>query len=129
MSPGQVESIVQDVGFRVEADLGLTNAQVIDSHSWWQKRFNACGNWDAWCWETVTGRDYGTRKPYFNGFVVCTFRLGRANAQIAELALRNNKAVLSWSKNGPLTLVTVVNELDANDWVEGWSYETKPLGG
>lgn len=120
---------VQDVRFRLAEDLNLHGVNVIDSTAWWEKRFAACGDWDSWCWETVTGREYTSRKPYFNGFVVCTYQLGRANAQIVELALRNDKAVLAWSKGQPLLVVTSVHQRDSEAWVDGWSYKTRPLEG
>jgi hypothetical protein len=108
-------------------DLSTENVSVVDSASWYHKTFSAAGNWESWIWESVNGRDFGTRKEHFAGFVVCEPTLGRANASIVRLALRGKRTVLHWVESAPLRLVTEVIELDGNDWKTGWGVQSHDL--
>jgi hypothetical protein len=101
--------------------------QVKPSTLWYQQRFESCGDWESWVWETVNGREYSTRKPFFDGFAVCSDPMGRANAEIAKLALRNRKAVLAWSPSEPLRFVQEVVTLDADKWTGGWTVRANPI--
>jgi hypothetical protein len=113
---------------RALAALGIPDVAITDSGEWFRERFAVCGDWQSWIWESVNGKDYNTRELNFDGFIVCTDPLGRANAQIVELALRNQRAVLSWD-GSDLKSVSRLLVRDANSWVDGWGVETSPLGG
>lgn len=107
--------------------LDRSNVALTDSGEWYKEQFGACGTWESWIWETVAGRDYGTREPHFNGFVVYGDRLGRASAGIVDLALRNNRAVLALRANdAPVELVKSLALIDETDMVTGWRVETSP---
>lgn len=107
---------------------GLPDVAITDSGAWFRERFAVCGDWESWIWESVCGKDYATRQPNFDGFVVCTDPLGRANAQIVELALRNQRAVLAWD-GSELRSVSRLVTYDNNRWADGWGIETTSLGG
>lgn len=124
----QIEYAVEDVKKRVRELVGREPC-VMDSATWYRDHFRHCGDWDSWVWETVTGKDYSTRQLRFAGFVVCTPTLGRATAKIVDLALRNNRPVLAWKEQEPLTQVTRLVELDGSDWKAGWTVDTRPVGG
>ena len=119
MSGMAVERALETVVLMLEKDLGVS-AELTDSAKWYKDQFHRCGDWSSWIWETVTGKSYETRRPHFSGFVVCEEELGKANAQIVTLALRNNRAVLFCRKNQPLAPVTSVEEVDATNWKRGW---------
>lgn len=105
---------------QIAATLGLPGEpHITDSIDWYQEKFGTAGNWDSWVWETVTGRDYETRKPHFDGFVVFGDRIGKAGAAIVDLALRNAKAVIFWS-DGHLAHVRGVTVVDSEDMARGW---------
>jgi len=125
--PVYVEQMRTDLTRALHA-FGLADVAITDSGAWFHERFAVCGDWQSWIWESVNGKDYATREPNFDGFVVCVDTLGKANAQIVELALRNNRAVLAWD-GSELRSVSRLLTYDANRWVEGWGIETTSLGG
>lgn len=102
------------------------NMLLIHSSDWYRESFEVAGNWDSWIWETVTGRDYATREKHFDGFVVYGDRLGRANAGIVDLALRNQRAVLAFQGEAGLGIVNAVVSLDPEDMVSGWTISIAP---
>lgn len=124
--PKEIEAIRENVG---DALAGLFGKEfkVFDSHAWYKERFESCGDWQSWVWETVNGKDYHSRRPHFNGFAVASPRLGRANADIVKLALRNKKGVLYWSRDEAIQVVRSVTTLDADSWVDGWGVETSEI--
>jgi hypothetical protein len=109
--------------------LGLPSVRLMDSSAWYREKFSTCGDWDAWIWETVNGRDYSTRKHHFDGFVVTQRTLGKANAQIVAFALRNDRMVFSAEHDGSIKVVKAVNCINANDWIDGWGYDAVEVGG
>jgi hypothetical protein len=104
MTPNEVAEVAAHVQASLFSTLGL-NVELVDSASWYRERFDICGNWDSWIWETVTGKDYGTREDHFAGFVMAGDRLGKASAGIVELALRRGCAVLTCHTDGTLRTV------------------------
>lgn len=127
MQPSEIEELRRNIESGIERTLGQ-HFDVIDSSYWYKKKFDACGDWQSWIWDAVTGKDYHTRKPHFSGFVVCTPRLGRANAEIVRLALTNKLSVLYWSTKGSIALVTSVTTINENSWIDGWAVETSEIG-
>jgi len=121
MTPSEIAEISTQVHASLSASLGLTDIDLLDSTAWWREQFESSGNWDAWIWETVTGRDYGTRADHFAGFVVLGDRLGKAGAGIVDLALRRGRVVLGWRPNGPLRVVQTILSVDADDMTSGWA--------
>jgi hypothetical protein len=109
--------------------LGIEQMKLTDSGTWFRERFSSCGDWDSWIWETVNGIDYASRELFFDSFVLTAPQLGRANASIASLALRQKRPVFSFQEDEPLRIVTQINVDDENNWVEGWSYDSKAIGG
>lgn len=121
--PLEVEQACDTARESLSQQLGLKTPEVIDSFAWYRDAFARCGTWESWIWETVCGRDYGTRERHFDGFVVIGERLGRAGAAIADLAVRSNRAVLSL-KGQKLDSVQRVLQVDPTDMVTGWTVET-----
>lgn len=119
MTPNEISEAVAKTKNGLSSGLGLNGAMLVDSVSWYREQFDACGNWDSWIWETVTGRDYATRDRHFDGFVVYGSRLGRASAGIASLAIQNGRAVLSWDGEAVKT-VRSIERVDSNDMTAGW---------
>ena len=114
-----IEKAVESVHAALKEKLGL-DAELTASSVWYKEHFSRCGDWDSWIWETVTGKSYDTRKPHFAGFIVCEEKLGRANAQIVDLAVRNKKVVLFCRKDLPLSEVEGTEETDPDNWKQGW---------
>lgn len=122
----EVEKVVNDTKATL-TDIGGTQLILTDSGTWYRSEFGRCGNWESWIWETVTGRDYNTRRPNFNGFVVCGPKtLGRAHAGIVKLALRNGRPVLWWQE-GHLESVVEIAENNPEDFTSGWEIYTRSL--
>lgn len=97
--------------------------RLTNSLDWYREAFPRCGSWDSWVWESVNGLEYGTRRRYFDGFVVCSDPLGRATGQLVTLALLHNRAVLRYIA-GELGQVKAVRPL-AN---EQYAVEHMALG-
>jgi hypothetical protein len=129
MKPREVEAVASKVKAKLSSSLDLGAVVLTDSAAWYREQFDACGNWDSWVWETVTGRDYATREKHFHGFIVLGDRLGRASAGIVDLALRNGRAVLAWKEAEPLLTVQSVVRLDDEDMVSGWGMGTTDIKG
>jgi hypothetical protein len=129
MKPREVENVASKVKVDLSSALDLDAVVLTDSATWYREQFDACGNWDSWVWETVTGRDYATREQHFHGFIVLGDRLGRASAGIVDLALRNGRAVLAWKASEPLLTVQSVVRLDDEDLVLGWGTGTMDIKG
>ena len=88
---------------------------LVDSLSWYDERFAACGGWDSWALEAVTGKNYRSREPYFHGFILtgegC---VGRGTAKVVSLALDLRKSVY-WLSDGKLKPVANV-EAAEDSW-------------
>ncbi len=81
---------------------------LVDSLAWYDNRFAACGDWDSWALEAVTGKSYRTREPYFHGFVLTgEGRVGQGTAKVASLAISMKKPVY-WLTRGQLKPVASV---------------------
>lgn len=98
-----------------------------DSRTWYSESFSLCGSWDAWTWATVAEKPYGSRRTHFDGFVVCTPTLGRANKAIVSHALRDGRVVLFWDRE-KLSLVHRLVTRDENNWKAGWAVQCLPIG-
>jgi len=103
------------------------SVEVLNSKAWFASTFSDCGSWDSWIWDTVSRKDYATRKPYFAGFILCSPVMGRANAQIVRLARENGRTVLLWQSGSPFSLVTGVNDVDPESWKDGWRAAIAPI--
>tara|TARA_Y100000034_G_C6750023_1_gene333306 strand:+ start:111 stop:524 length:414 start_codon:yes stop_codon:yes gene_type:complete len=91
----------------------------VDSLSWYETRFAACGNWDSWALEAATGKSYRDRQPYFHAFVVLNpDMVGQGTAKVVEQAIRVGKGVyyLDGKKLLPV--------LGAEEGADGWKLTT-----
>ena len=125
--PIEIEEATEAVRVALTGIVQTKPIQVTDSFAWYRDAFGRCGTWESWIWETVLGKDYGTREPHFDGFVVFGERLGRAGAGIADLAIRSNRAVLLYRDGNRLESVRTVAQIDPNDMVTGWGVESTPV--
>jgi len=128
MPAGAIERALDTARVALQEGLSLS-AELVDSRDWYHRQFSRSGDWGAWIWETVTGKDYSTRLPHFRGFIICQEELGKANAQIVELALRNGRAVLLCQRGEAPRIVHSVTERDSQDWKYGWSAQCAAIGG
>tara|TARA_Y100000034_G_scaffold85326_1_gene102339 strand:+ start:212 stop:619 length:408 start_codon:yes stop_codon:yes gene_type:complete len=82
--------------------------ELVDSLTWYNARFAACGNWDSWALEAVTGRSYRDRRPYFDGFItVMGPEVGQGTSKVLALSLKLRKPVY-WLSEKKLLHVTHV---------------------
>jgi hypothetical protein len=126
-TPLEVEEMSAALTTTLSSQLGLSAVNLVDSLTWYREQFEISGNWDSWVWETVTGRDYASRQHHFDGFIVFGDRLGRAGANIADLALRNGRVVLAW-KDDVLRAVLSITPLNEEDMTAGWGLITTSIG-
>jgi hypothetical protein len=119
MSSSFIDDAVETARSLIKEELGIS-PQLVDSVFWYKEQFSRCGDWSSWIWETVSGKNYDTRETHFSGFILCEEELGKANAQIVDLALRNGKTVLFARKNCPLSSISEVQTVDEDDWQRGW---------
>jgi hypothetical protein len=119
MSSSFIDDAVETALSLLKEELGIS-AQLVDSVFWYKEQFSRCGDWSSWIWETVSGKNYDTRETHFSGFILCEEELGKANAQIVDLALRNGKIVLFARKNCPLSSISEVQTVDKDNWQRGW---------
>ena len=106
---------VVQAGLAAIREAATKTVDLVDSLSWYDARFAACGNWDSWALEAVTGRSYRHRRPYFDGFVsVGTPAIGQGEARTLSLALSLGKPVY-WLDEGKLRPVSQVSSSS-----DGW---------
>lgn len=104
------DSIVTDLRAKLSA-LGV-ECDVVDSRLWFRESFPRCGSLDSWAVETVSGRDYGTRRLVFDGFVVCDTPLNHAGTGVARLAFNEQRPVMLYQgPEAPLVFVTEMSQL------------------
>lgn len=97
-----------------------TQAEVTDSLSWYQAKFSACGNWDSWALETVTGKGYSDRRPHFSAFIYAgPSEVGLGNGKVLSLALDYGKPVY-WAQEGSLDVVGSIRQVGG-----GWQLTKK----
>ena len=127
MEVDDINEWVTEVKVKVATTLDV-DTTLVNSRDWHEQEFARCGGWDSWAWETVNGKDFSTRKPFFDGFVVGQTVLGRANAQIIHLALGQAKVVLFCESGKPLGIVTELLTVDSERWVDGWTITVDAIG-
>ena len=125
--PIEVEQAVDTIRSSLSSFLGVKDVDLVDSVMWYRDVFGRCGTWESWVWDTVLGRDYGTRERHFDGFVVFGRRLGRAGASIVDLALRSNRAVLTILPERGVEIVQSVVQTDNTDMITGWEISSSPV--
>jgi|ETNvirenome_6_85_1030632.scaffolds.fasta_scaffold00900_12 hypothetical protein len=108
---GESSSVIQAGLAEIQA---ATPKQVVlvDSLSWYDTHFAACGDWDSWALEAVTGKSYRSREPYFHGFVLTgEGHVGQGTAKVVTFALDMRKAVY-WLSGGTLKPVAKLTSED-----------------
>ena len=104
-SPQEVKEGLSEVEAATEKKVLL-----VDSLSWYECRFSACGGWESWAIEAATGKSYRDKAPYFNAFVVLGHgTVGQATARVIDSALGVRKKVY-WLSESKLVPVTRVEE-------------------
>jgi hypothetical protein len=106
-SPEEIED-----GVKAVHGAAVKTVELVDSLAWYDSRFDACGGWDPWALEAVTGRRYGHRRDYFDGFIVTGEEcVGQGTAKVVALALRVHKPVY-WLAGTQLQSVVEVTSED-----------------
>tara|TARA_R100000808_G_scaffold5066_1_gene15731 strand:- start:5882 stop:6346 length:465 start_codon:yes stop_codon:yes gene_type:complete len=82
------------------------------------------GDWDVWA-KSVVHREHSiTRKPYYDMIVIPSQYVGRATAQIVNLANKGGRPVFLLGQES-LTRVSQVYPYDPDDWQGGFKCETE----
>jgi len=82
------------------------------------------GDWSAWAKSVVSREHAMTRVPYYDLFVVPSQYVGRATAQIVDLATRGGRPVFLL-KEERLERISSVYPYDPDDWQGGFKCEPK----
>lgn len=107
------------VADRLEPQVG----QKVELHAykdWHLLMYKTCGDYKSWMWETVLGRDYTTRKPHFDAFLILPEPLDNAGAEIVFLALSKNRPVLGFNQGWSLLHISSIREeedIPGGGWV------------
>ena len=91
-----------------------------DYKGWHLQMYQTCGDWRSWMWETVLGRDYETRQPHFDAFVVPPDSIDHVSAEIVNLALNKNRPVLGFNQDMALLQINSLRQCD-EDTGGGWA--------
>jgi len=106
-------------GFHLVRAATEKTVELVDSLAWYDSRFGACGGWDSWALEAVTGRSYRHRRAYFDGFIVTgSETLTQGTAKVTSLALSVHKPVY-WLDGITLKTIAKVTSSDG-----GWHIST-----
>jgi hypothetical protein len=89
-------------------------------------RINCRGDWNVWAKSVVKREHAITRKPYYDFIVVPGTTVGRATAQIVDLAVRAGRPVFLLSEE-KLERITQVYPFDVEDWQGGFRCEPQQL--
>lgn len=98
-------------------------ATLVDAHTWARDCFDRMWQWETWVEESVSGRAYYDRTPYFCGFVLPHREVGRASAAVVAGALQVGKPVLLWEQPRTLCAVRGVRPVPRT-WGERWFVQT-----
>ena len=80
--------------------------ELVAEDDWYERAFSSSGSWEAFALETVTGKSYQTKRPYFAGFfVVGEGFIENERGQIVQLALAARKPVYVTQDGERITLV------------------------
>lgn len=108
------------------AATGFT-ARLTPVGEWWKESFSASGSYDTWCYETVYGLDYWTRRPRFQGYVLVGDVVGRANGAIARHALHRGDVVLHVTDERKLRAVVGLTPTNSGEWRSEWHVVSQEL--
>ena len=92
-------------------------------------RINCRGDWSVWAKSVVRREHAITRKPYYDFVVIPGTTVGRATAQIVDVAVRSGRPVFLLGTNqgqDRLERVTQVYPFDVDDWQGGFRCESPP---
>lgn len=96
----------------------LPESAVVDGMTDWTENFGRCGGWNGWAQDVAQGRDINGRARY--DMIVCPYLcVGKATAQIIELALQAGKPVVA-STGTEARRVRAVVQVDPHSWKAGW---------
>jgi hypothetical protein len=116
-SPDKIAEWTQEL---VAALPGVT---VTDGLADWEANFSRCGGWNGWAQDVAQGRDINGRHRY-DGIVCPYLCVGKATAQIIELALQAGKPVIASTGSQARRVIGVV-QVDPHSWKAGWELVTE----
>tara|TARA_R100000152_G_C6613863_1_gene66846 strand:- start:72 stop:527 length:456 start_codon:yes stop_codon:yes gene_type:complete len=117
-----IKELVRAKGERAGKDVKVTVVPGRDDF-----RAHCRGDWDVWA-KSVVHREHAiTRKPFYDLIVIPTPYVGRATAQIVNVAIRAGRPVFLLSNNSEgnssLERITQVYPYDIDDWQGGYRCE------
>tara|TARA_R100001082_G_scaffold110514_1_gene90648 strand:- start:3412 stop:3882 length:471 start_codon:yes stop_codon:yes gene_type:complete len=116
----RIQELIRAKGERAGKDLKVS---VVPGHE--DFRIHCRGDWNVWTKSVVKREHAITRKPYYDFIVVPGTTVGRATAQIVDLAVRAGRPVFLLSDE-KLERITQVYPFDVDDWQEGFRCEPQP---
>lgn len=122
----QEDQVAPEAAADAVRELLGTAASCEDSRTWLAAQANRSGDLESTAWDTVLGRQYGTKDVNFQGFVVCVQPLDDLGAHIVRLALKNNRVVLALDEASS-TLLAVIG-LYAPGPQGPWTVKTTAIG-
>ena len=103
--------------------------KVVAAHEEWAANFATMGSWEGWVRDVAAGRVYPTYEPRYHLFVVPTVYVGKATAQILEVAMQERKKVLIWPTTAAEPqIATGIEEDDPQNYTHGWRVIGAPSG-
>ena len=117
----KIREIIRAKGERAGKDLKVSVISGRDDF-----RIHCRGDWNVWAKSIVKREHAITRKPYYDLIVVPSTTVGRATAQVVDLAVRAGRPVFFLSDE-KLERITQVYAFDAEDWQGGFRCEPKQL--
>jgi hypothetical protein len=98
----------------------FTGVTFLASSQEFQKHFAAIGSWDGWADHVASGKDYLTRKDYYQSIMCVSETIGKSTAQIVNRSLARGKSVFFYDENRNIKLVSSIIEVDSENWTSGW---------
>ena len=117
----RIQELIRAKGERAGKDLKVSVISGRDDF-----RINCRGDWNVWAKSVVRREHAITRKPYYDFIVVPGTTVGRATAQIVDLAVRAGRPVFLLSEE-KLERITQVYPFDVEDWQGGFRCEPQQL--
>jgi hypothetical protein len=84
------------------------------------EHYDPSNGFDGWTDYVVLGQDFMTRSYHYDVIIMPVEEIGKGNASIVRLALRNKRQILVRVKEREYHLVTGLQTLDEDNWQTGW---------
>lgn len=119
MEEAQLVQLEQDVAHALQP-LANQPFRLTTAKTDWQVNFERAGGWDEWV-QGVVGQSFASGNYRYDGFVVAGRNLGKASAQIVQLALIRRAPVILFEDGRLVKSVQYVYQ--AGGWKDGFLVE------